>query len=234
MSRHYFDIAFTDPVIKAQTHFGSRAAQKRHQQRLDQLSDSSTPRPDSRGSASGGGGPAQAAEPQDAMTDVERRFIGLQDSFYLSTVSNTGWPYVQFRGGPAGFAKVPDDHTVAWADFRGNRQYISTGNLSQDNRVALIFLDYARQSRLKIYGHASVVDVPGHEYSGDFALDGYDARVEREVRITVLSYDWNCPQHITPKYTASELAPILEPMKRKVADLEAENVRLKDELERRS
>ena len=135
-----------------------------------------------------------------------------QDSFYLASVSDTGWPYVQFRGGPPGFIRTPDEHTIAWADFRGNRQYITTGNLSYDARVAMIFVDYPNTSRLKVFGRARIVDTrsdPGLAES--LAIPGYRAVIERAVFVTVVGFDWNCPQHITPRYSVVELNTIFGP-----------------------
>jgi predicted pyridoxine 5'-phosphate oxidase superfamily flavin-nucleotide-binding protein len=162
------------------------------------------------------------------MGEAERAFISEQDGFYLATMSQSGWPYVQFRGGPSGFVTTPDEHTLAWPDFRGNRQYITTGNLGGDSRVAMIFLDYARQARLKVFGVAQVRDVL-HDVDVARALapPGYPARVEREVRVRVSAFDWNCPQHITPRYTAEELESVIAPLQRRLKELEQENARLR-------
>ncbi|MES9539628.1 pyridoxamine 5'-phosphate oxidase family protein [Actinomadura sp. NPDC000600] len=158
------------------------------------------------------------------MGRAERDFIAGRDGFYLATVAVGGWPYVQFRGGPPGFVTVPDEHTLAWADFRGNRQYISTGNVAHDPRMSIIFMDYARRLRLKIFGVATINDVrhQGPSPSAS-AIPGYRAIVEREVRVEVKAFDWNCPQHITPRYTAEEVAPMLRPLRQRVDVLEAEN-----------
>ncbi|CAA9351264.1 MAG: Flavodoxin reductases (ferredoxin-NADPH reductases) family 1 [uncultured Nocardioidaceae bacterium] len=165
---------------------------------------------------------------RDPLSDDERDFIAGMDGFYLATVSRTGWPYVQFRGGPSGFVTTPDEHTIAWPDFSGNRQYISTGNLTQDDRAALIFLDYAHPARLKVYGHASIADIRSSspEAVSD-AVTFSRARAEREIRIEVSAYDWNCPQHITPRYTAEQLAPVWGRLRQRVSELEAENARLR-------
>jgi uncharacterized protein len=212
MSHTYRSIAFTGPVLDSQVEYGSRAA-------LNRVDRQATSPDEERGRA------------RDPMGAAEREFIAEQDGFYLATVSESGWPYVQFRGGPRGFVTSPDEHTLAWADFRGNRQYISTGNLHHDPRAALIFLDYAHQLRLKIFGYAEVTDVHRSGlYSGSLAVPGYRGRVEREVRIDVSAFDWNCPQHITPRYTAEELAPIPDTLQRRVSDLEAENTLLRAQL----
>lgn len=149
----------------------------------------------------------------------------------MATVSESGWPYVQFRGGPPGFVSIPDDHTLAWADFRGNRQYISTGNLSHDPRVAIIFLDYARQLRLKVYGVVTITDVHDGPYAGTLAVPGYRARTEREMRVEVKAFEWNCPQHITPRFTAEEISQVLDPLRQRVTSLEEENAALRRQLE---
>jgi predicted pyridoxine 5'-phosphate oxidase superfamily flavin-nucleotide-binding protein len=142
-----------------------------------------------------------------SLTEAESEFIAARDGFYQATVSESGWPYVQFRGGPSGFLRVLDERTIAYADFRGNMQYISAGNLAGDGRVSLILMDYANRRRLKILGRARLVDA-----ADDPALvakledPAYRARVERAVVIAVAAFDWNCPQHITPRYTEAEFA----------------------------
>ena len=152
--------------------------------------------------------------------------------FPAKSFSETGWPYVQFRGGPPGFLRVVDDHTVGWADFRGNLQYITTGNVAGDDRVALIILDYAQRRRLKIFGHARVVTVADDATLVEsFADPGYDAEVQRAVLVTVEAFDWNCQQHITPRFSAAELEPHLAPLRRQLADLQTENARLRQGLE---
>ena len=141
------------------------------------------------------------------LTEAESEFIAARDGFYQATVSESGWPYVQFRGGPTGFLRVLDERTIAYADFRGNMQYISAGNLAGDGRVSLILMDYANRRRLKILGRARLVDA-----ADDPALvarledPSYRAHVERAVVIAVEAFDWNCPQHITPRYTEAEFA----------------------------
>jgi hypothetical protein len=168
------------------------------------------------------------AERGDRLTADEAAFIAERDGFYQATVSETGWPYVQFRGGPAGFLKVLDEATLAYADFRGNRQYISTGNLDADGRIALIMMDYPNRRRLKIWGRARLVDI-----GDDPALvsrlhdESYKARPERAVVITVEAFDWNCPQHIPQRFTLEELEPTLAPLRDELAQLRAENARLK-------
>lgn len=172
-----------------------------------------------------------ASEQPDALTDDEVEFLAERDGFYLATVSETGWPYVQHRGGPPGFLRVLDEHTIGWADFRGNLQYISTGNLGGNDRVALITMDYSRRRRLKIFGHARVVTVEqDRELVASLSHSDYDAVVERGVVVTVDAFDWNCPQHITPRFSAAELEPALADIRQRLADLEAENTALKAQL----
>ncbi|MBX9933608.1 MAG: pyridoxamine 5'-phosphate oxidase family protein [Methylobacterium sp.] len=137
----------------------------------------------------------------DRLGPQEATFIAARDSFYLASVSETGWPYVQHRGGPPGFLRVIDETTLGFADFRGNRQYLTVGNLDGDDRVSLFLMDYANRRRLKIFGHARIVE--GTSEDG-LSVPGYRASVERSVIIRVAGFDWNCPQHITPRFTAEE------------------------------
>jgi predicted pyridoxine 5'-phosphate oxidase superfamily flavin-nucleotide-binding protein len=136
----------------------------------------------------------------DRFTEAEASFIRSRDSFYMATVSENGWPYVQHRGGPPGFLQILDDRTLAFADYRGNRQYISVGNLSADDRAALILMDYPGRRRLKMYGHVearSLVDHP--KLAERLAMPGYKAKAERALLVRLEAFDWNCPQHITPR-----------------------------------
>jgi predicted pyridoxine 5'-phosphate oxidase superfamily flavin-nucleotide-binding protein len=157
------------------------------------------------------------------LGDRERDFIGARDGFYLGTVSETGWPYVQFRGGAPGFLRVLDDQTLAWADFRGNRQYVSTGNLTGSDRVSIFLMDYASQKRLKILGHAEIRPVESDtELAERLAVPGYEAVIERAVAVRIAGFDWNCPQHITRRYTADEIERHVKPMQDRIAELEAQ------------
>ena len=159
----------------------------------------------------------------------EAEFLGECDSFYMATVGEGGWPYVQHRGGPKGFLKPIDEHTIAFADFRGNKQYITTGNLMTDDRVALILVDYPRQARLKILGRVEILEgAAAKTWIEKLRESGYDAVIERVFVIRVEASDWNCQQHITPRYSEAELAKILEPMRRRLEALESENKRLRD------
>ena len=179
MTHRHSEILFTDAVRAAQERFGSREQGERLRAH---------------------------GQANDTLTDAEREFIRARDGFYLASVSESGWPYVQFRGGPAGFVRALDAKTLAYPDFRGNRQYISTGNMEHDGRVALLFMDYARPARLKLLGRARIIDAAqAPELARQLQLPDYPARVERVVLIAVEAFDWNCPQHITPRYTAEEI-----------------------------
>jgi len=202
MGHNFGSLVFT-PVIKAlQEKYGSR----RQYARMEK-----------------GGASADRLGPH------ESEFIAGRDSFYMATIGSTGWPYVQHRGGPKGFIKVVDDRTLAFADFRGNRQYVSTGNIATDNRVALIMVDYPRQTRLKVLGRAQILDgEAAHDWIERLREPGYRAVVERVYVITVEAFDWNCPQHITPRFTAEEIQEALAPFERRLQDLEQENKKLRD------
>jgi uncharacterized protein len=157
------------------------------------------------------------------LTAAETDFLERRDSLYLASVGETGWPYVQHRGGPPGFIRVLDERTLGFADFRGNRQYVSVGNLRINDRVALILVDYPARRRLKLLGHAEIVGV-----ERDPALierlrpSGSRARIERGIVIRVAAFDWNCPQHITPRYTAAEVEELVMPLRSRIQALEDE------------
>ena len=141
----------------------------------------------------------------------ERAFLESRSTIYMASVSETGWPYVQHRGGPVGFLKVLDGETIGFADYRGNRQFISQGNLARDDRVSLFAMDYPRRARLKLQGRATVTaaaDAP--ELVEQLATDG-KGRVERAVRIRIVAFDWNCPQYITPRFDESEVNALVAP-----------------------
>ena len=158
----------------------------------------------------------------DELTSDEADFIASRDSFYMATVSETGWPYVQHRGGPTGFVKVLKPGLLGFADFKGNRQLISTGNLAVTDRVALFMMDYPRRRRLKLLGHAHVLDAREHaELVVQLAPEPTRSKVERLVLIQIVSYDWNCPQYITPRFTAQEVEKYAAPLKARIAELEA-------------
>lgn len=199
MPHHFAQIAFTPTVKQVQEAQGSRAAYVR----LDDLPD---------------------AENQ-ALTAAEAGFIAARDSFYMATVSETGWPYIQHRGGPIGFVRVLDERSIGFADFRGNRQYVSVGNLLTDDRVSLFFMDYANRRRLKLLGHARLVDLDDGATLSKLEMPDYRARVERGVVITVEAFDWNCPQHITERFSREQLQAVTAPLQARVAELEAELAR---------
>jgi predicted pyridoxine 5'-phosphate oxidase superfamily flavin-nucleotide-binding protein len=171
----------------------------------------------------------------DRFRENEAAFIADRDSFYMATVSETGWPYVQHRGGPRGFLKLIDDRTLAFADYRGNRQYISTGNLAADDRACLFLMDYARRARLKIYAR---VETLGLDYAPDLtalvSMPEYKAKLERVFRLRLEAFDWNCQQHITPRFTEGEISEAITPLRGRLEELEAENAQLRARLAERS
>ena len=141
----------------------------------------------------------------------------------MASVSSSGWPYVQWRGGPPGFLRVLDDRTLGWADFRGNRQYLSVGNAASDPRVALLVLDHARQQRLKVTGRLTFRDARDDtELAEALTVAGYDARVERVAILAVEAFDWNCPQHMTPRFTGEQIAAAVAPLHERIDELEAQ------------
>ena len=158
-------------------------------------------------------------------------FVTSRTSFYMASVSETGWPYVQHRGGPVGFLKVLDDHTLGFADYRGNKQHISHGNTQSDDRVSLFLMDYPRKARLKLQGRATFIEAADNpDLANQLAVDK-QGRVERLVTIRIEAFDWNCPQFITPRFDAAEIAQLVGPemdkMAARIAALEAENAALK-------
>ncbi len=171
--------------------------------------------------------PSATASERDPLTEDEQAFIADRDSFYLGTVSETGWPYIQHRGGPRGFMKVLDAKTLAFADFGGNRQMLSTGNLAENDRVVLFLMDYPQRARLKILGHARVLDARENPGLLPKVLpEGFNAaQAERIFVIDVLSYDWNCSQFITPRFTAEEVEAAVTPLRERIAELERQLAR---------
>jgi len=141
----------------------------------------------------------------DRLGDREAEFIAARDSLYMATVSETGWPYIQHRGGPPGFLRVLDDKTIGFSDFRGNRQYVSVGNLAHDDRVSLILIDYPNRERLKILGRSRIIGKDDENELAKLSVPGYRAVVERGLVITIEAFDWNCPLHITPRFTRAEI-----------------------------
>ena len=202
MGRRFAEIAFTPLVKEQQEKHGSRHLYER------------TERSDNAG---------------DRLGDFEREFVAGSDGFYMASTSETGWPYIQYRGGSKGFFRILDDRTLGFADLRGNKQYVSTGNLQHDNRVALFFMDYAHQLRLKILGRAEIHegDETAQKLLPQLIVPEEKTPAERAVLIHIEAFDWNCPQHITPRYTIDELEASLAPIRRRLQALEEENARLK-------
>ena len=193
MADKYLELMLTPKVTEAQRHYFGRAM------------------------AAGG------TRENDALTEDEQSFIGSRDSFYLATVTEAGWPYVQHRGGKPGFLRVVNPGQLAFADYRGNRQLISTGNLAANDRVSLFLIDYPQRARLKILGQARVEDAREHpELVAQLTEPAERPLVERLFFIDVVSYDWNCPKYITPRYTAAEVEEAVPPLRRRITELEAE------------
>ncbi len=172
-------------------------------------------------------GYAQVADPHaptnDRLTKRETDFIAGRDSFYMATVSETGWPYIQHRGGPVGFLRVMDDSSVCFPDYEGNRQYLSVGNLTTNDRVALILMDYPNRRRLKLIGHARAVEAGVEAEHPSMHREDSGAMAERRIVIALQGFDWNCPQHITPRYGDTEIRDMLAPLQTKTSALESEN-----------
>lgn len=202
MARAFADITFTPAVLERQSRHGSREGYARLL--------------------------APEAEAADGIGPAEAAFIAARDGFYLGTASADGWPYVQFRGGPRGFLRVIDAQTLGLADYRGNRQYLSAGNIDGDPRVSLFLMDYPNRRRLKIWGRARLVEgAEDPALLARLAPEGYRARPERAMLIDVAALDWNCPQHIPERYTLEELEPALADLRAEIAGLRAENAALK-------
>ena len=151
---------------------------------------------------------AERGPTQEALGPMERDFIARRDSFYLASITEDGWPYVQHRGGPQGFLRVLDGRTLAFADFSGNKQFITAGNLATNDRVSLLLMDYPHQARLKIIGHARVVE-GDKELEAKVRVADYPARVEWVIAIDVVGFDWNCSQHIIPRWTSEEIQAVM-------------------------
>jgi hypothetical protein len=204
MPNPFAKIMFTDSVKQAQIENGTRAANER----------------------------LEAVDRLDELTQREAWFIGERDGFYMATVNENGHPYVQFRGGPKGFLKVLDEKTLGYADFRGNLQNISIGNLRSNNRAALILMDYANQARLKILAEIEVINAKDDpDLIAKLTMPGYKAKIERAMILHVEAYDWNCPQHITPRYTLEEVEQAVKPLHEKITELEKEVKKLKAPLQ---
>ncbi|MCY7375667.1 MAG: pyridoxamine 5'-phosphate oxidase family protein [Pyrinomonadaceae bacterium] len=201
MSHKFFDLTFTESVKRAQEQYGSRRNFVRFE----------------------GGEPDFYG-----LTDAEADFIERMDGFYLATVGTNLQPYIQFRGGAAGFLKVLDDKTLGYADFRGNLQYISVGNLAANDKAALFLMDYANLQRLKILARIEIKDAKdAPELIEKLAVTDYKAKIERAVIIHVEAFDWNCPQHIAPKFTLEQIKQINAPLYDHIEKLEKEITELK-------
>ncbi|TLD69482.1 pyridoxamine 5'-phosphate oxidase family protein [Phragmitibacter flavus] len=166
----------------------------------------------------------EGAPKVDALTASEVAFIEDRDSFYMATITENGWPYLQHRGGRKGFLKVTGENELMFADHGGNRQMISVGSLAVNDRVSLFLMDYPARERLKILGHAKVLDAREHPDLVERIAPpgGHAAKVERIMVIDVLSYDWNCPKFITPRFTPAEIETAIVPLKNRIAELEAQ------------
>jgi len=197
MAHKYAQIAFTDTVREVQKEQNSRAGYAR----MDEGEDYNY-----------------------LLSEYEAQFIAERDSFYMASVGETGWPYVQHRGGPKGFMQVLDASTLGFADFSGNRQYVSTGNFRTNNRVSIFFMDYPNKRRLKLMGRIELVRDDDWETQAKLEVAGYRAEVERAFIIKIEAFDWNCPQHITPRFTEGEMEQLIAPV------IE-ENLRLKAQSE---
>ena len=184
---NYANLAFTDAIKKMQEENGSRSNYERMERYIS----------------------------KEGLTPNEIGMIANQDSFYLASFGENGFPYIQHRGGPKGFLKVLDNKTLAFLDFSGNMQYISVGNIETQNKVSLILVDYPRKARLKIYAEAEVLSLDENpELMKNLTLDDYKYRPERIMVFHIKAFDWNCPQHITPRYTVEEVEQILASQKK--------------------
>lgn len=201
MSNKFYDILFTESVKEAQKHYGSRSIYAKSE--VGKVKNTT-------------------------LFDAEIDFIEQRDGFYMATVGEQDQPYIQFRGGKRGFLKVLDEKTLGFADFRGNLQYISVGNLRKNKKIALFLMDYANQRRLKILAKAEIKDAAEVPKLIEKLSDkDYKAKIERAVILHIEAFDWNCPQHITPRYTLEEVKAIIQPMNDYIEKLEKEVERLK-------
>jgi hypothetical protein len=203
MATNFASIAFSEPIKALQEKQGSRASYARMEREVY----------------------------QDGLTENEVAFISQRDSFYMASVGESGFPYIQHRGGPKGFIKVLDAKRIGFIDFKGNMQYISVGNITTNNKVALIMVDYPARARLKIYARAEVVELKDDPVLYELLdLSEYKFRPERMMVLHIEAYDWNCPQHITPRYTVEEIEEVVAAQKNYTSKLEAEIRSLKQKL----
>ena len=201
MGHRFAEIAFTPAVKALQEQLGSRA----NYARLE----------------------GAASDRNRVLGPSESGFIAQRDSFYMASVGETGWPYVQHRGGPEGFVRVLDEKTIGFADFNGNRQYVSVGNLMRDDRISLFFMDYANRTRLKLLGRVKLLDPSDSATLAKLGVAGYRARIERGFLISVEAFDWNCPQHITPRFTLAQVEASTAPLRERIAELEAQLAKIR-------
>jgi len=200
---NYAELAFTDAIKKLQERLGSRVSYER-MQKMSYV---------------------------DGLTEYETDFIAQLDSFYMSSFGENGYPYIQHRGGPKGFIKVIDKSTIGIVDFSGNKQYISVGNISKNPKVSLILVSYPLRARMKIYAEAEIVEIDeDHNLYNFLRPQDYKFKPERMILFHIKAYDWNCPQHITPKFSVAEMQEIFEPQKQYINKLEQENEALKKKL----
>ena len=203
MAKNFAEIGFSSAAKKLQEKYGSRANYARMERQTF----------------------------YEGLTKFEESFISQRDSFYMATVGENGFPYIQHRGGPKGFLKVLDANRLGFIDFSGNMQYISLGNLATNNKVALFLVDYPNKKRLKIYAKAEIVEIKDDPALHKLLdLEDYKFRPERMMVLHVEAYDWNCPQHITPRFTAEEIEEVLQPQYQHIKELEAEIIELKAKL----
>lgn len=199
MAPNYASVAFTDVVKALQEQNGSRKAYARLEKQTN----------------------------VDGLTEREIHFIQRMDSVYMASIGTNGFPYVQHRGGPEGFLRVIDSQTIGFADFQGNKQYISVGNIQSNPQVSLLLMDYARQARLKIYARAEIVSITDQEaLLAQLDPVDYPHKTERIILLHIEAYDWNCPQHIVPRYTQEEIKAAIAPMQAHIARLEAQIAQL--------
>ena len=204
MAKNFASLAFTPAVQKLQEQYGSRSAYARMEKQVY----------------------------QDGLTENEQAFIAERDSFYMASIGANGFPYIQHRGGPHGFIQAIDPSTVAFVDVRGNKQFISIGNISEQPNVSLILMDYPHRTRLKLYAKAEVVPLENAPALVERLMPpGFHAKPERLVKLHLEAYDWNCPQHITPRFTQEELLQALDKQREYVEGLQREVERMKMLLE---
>jgi uncharacterized protein len=196
MGHKFAEIAFTPTVKALQERLGSRA----NYARLE----------------------GADADRNNILGPSETGFIAQRDSFYMASVGETGWPYVQHRGGPEGLVRVLDEKTIGFADFGGNRQYVSVGNFLKDDRASLFFMDYPNRTRLKLLGRVKLIEPSETETLAKLTVPGYRARIERGFLIAVEAFDWNCPQHISARFAPAQIELSTAPLRKRIAELEAQ------------